>query len=65
MRGSQEAEDENRRLKQVVADRALDIQKFEAPLGGNLVGPSWKRAAVFELRTKVGVSESMARTVAG
>lgn len=57
--------DENRRLKQLVADKALDIQMLKHLSEGKLVSPSRTRAAVADLRTKFGASERKACTVVG
>jgi putative transposase len=54
-------EDENRRLKQLVADQS-DAQAY---CGGKLVSPSRKRAAVRELRAKYPASERRACRVMG
>lgn len=53
-------EDENQRLKQLVADQALDIQMLGARRGGKLVSPSRRRAAVEELQRKFPASERRA-----
>ncbi|MFO0899625.1 MAG: transposase [Pirellulales bacterium] len=47
-----ELEDENRRLKQLVADQALDIQMLKH-VASKLVSPSRKRGAVRELQAAV------------
>ncbi len=44
-----------RRLKQIVADQALDIQMLKHINELNLVGPARKRAAVDELQSKFSV----------
>lgn len=58
-------EEENQRLKQLVADQALDIQMLGARRGGKLVSPSRRRAAVEELQRKFSASERRACKTVG
>jgi putative transposase len=46
MQRLKQLEDENRRLKHIVADQTLDIQALKAVVGKKVVGPIAKRAAV-------------------
>ncbi|MBI5316136.1 MAG: IS3 family transposase [Nitrospirae bacterium] len=50
-------EDENRRLKQMVAEQALDIQALKAITGKKLVRPKAKRAAAQEVVARFGLSQ--------
>ncbi|WP_460166642.1 IS3 family transposase [Thermostilla marina] len=53
-------EEENRRLKLLVAEKELDIQMLKYVAGGKLVSPSRKRAAIEGLRQRFSVSERRA-----
>jgi putative transposase len=53
-------EEENRRLKQMVADQALDIQALKAVTAKKLVGPKAKRAAAQGLAERFGLSQRRA-----
>ena len=46
MQRLKQLEDENRRLKQIVAEQTLDIQALKAVVAKKVVGPSAKRVAV-------------------
>ncbi|MBZ0254056.1 MAG: IS3 family transposase, partial [Candidatus Methylomirabilis sp.] len=50
-------EDENRRLKHLVADLTLDNQALKAVLFKKVVGPAAKRTAARFLETELGLSE--------
>ena len=52
-----ELEEENRKLKEIVAEKELDIKMLRAPSAGKLVSPSRKRAAVQDLQEEFEVSE--------
>ncbi len=52
-----ELEDDNRRLKQLVADQALDIQMLWACGVKKRASPSHKRAATTELQQEHSASE--------
>lgn len=58
-------EEENRRLKAMVADLSLDNQMLKAVNGKNMVRPAAKREAVAWLREEFGVSERRACRVVG
>ena len=50
-------EDENRRLKQMVAEQALDIQALKAVTAKKLVAPKAKRAAAQGMAERFGLSQ--------
>jgi len=64
-------EDENRRLKHLLAEAMLDIETpkaargAEGPAGKKMVGPAAKRAAVTTARTEHGLSERRACRLVG
>jgi putative transposase len=52
-------EDENRRLKQMVAEQALDIQVLKAITAKKLIRPKAKRTAVTLLVVRFGLSQRL------
>ncbi|MDP9132313.1 MAG: transposase, partial [Nitrospirota bacterium] len=52
-----QVEDENRRLKQMVAEQALDIQALKAVTAKKLARPKAKRTAATFLVARFGVSQ--------
>ncbi|MGH7281064.1 MAG: IS3 family transposase [Polyangiaceae bacterium] len=53
-------EDENRRLKQIVADQTLDIAALKSVVGKKVVTAAKRRGVVTDLRTTFGMSERRA-----
>src|SRR6516164_8514772 len=51
MRRLRQLEDENRRLKSIVVDQALDLRALKDVLAKNGYGPRWKRQMVAEVMT--------------
>ena len=55
-----ELENENARLKKIVADQAVDIRHPKGGESGKLLSPARRRAAVEHVRRRLGVSERRA-----
>ncbi|WP_143514690.1 IS3 family transposase [Primorskyibacter flagellatus] len=58
-------EDENAKLKKLLAEQMLDAAAMKELLGKKMVGPAVKREAVAHLRTRLGLSERRACTIVG
>ncbi len=58
-------EEENRRLKQIVAEQALDNRALKELLSNKLLKPEAKRLAVSHVRDSLGLSERRACELAG
>jgi putative transposase len=53
-------EDENRRLKKLLADSMLDVSALKGPAGKKLIGPAARREAVLRLMAERGFSQRRA-----
>ena len=60
MRRIRQLEEENRRLKSIVADHALDIRALKDVAGKKLLGPAVKRAMVAKVMTTQALSQRRA-----
>ena len=52
-----ELDRENRQLKAIVADQALEVRALKEIAKGKLLGPARRRRAVAMVRDRLGVSE--------
>ncbi len=58
-------EDENAKLKKLLAEQMLDAAALRELLSKKIVGPAAKRAAAAHLQAKLGVSERRACSIVG
>jgi hypothetical protein len=52
-----QVEDENRRLKKIVADQALNIEALKMSPGGKILRPVQRRAGVQAAKERLGAKE--------
>jgi hypothetical protein len=65
MRRLRQLEEENRGLKAIVADPALELRALKDVLVRNGYGPRWSRAMVTEVMTTHALSRRRARELIG